>query len=176
MIHALKAHGVSNIIVSEPSSLRASQALQAGATHVISPKDTDVDAFVKEHSPNNAGAHSVYECAGIAAAFHTALRCVRGYGVVVNVAIYEITPLEIPNPNDLNRRQITLVGSNTYTRVEFQEVIDAIADGRIKNAETMITGRVSLERAIEDGFGQLLAGVEGHVKILINPAPELKAA
>lgn len=132
-------------------------------------------AFVKANTPGQAGAHSVYECAGIAVAFQTALKCVRGYGVLVNVAIYEVIPLEIPNPNDLNRKQITIVGSNTYTRVEFDEVIEAIADGRIKNPETMITGRVSLERAIEDGFGQLLAGVEGHVKILINPAPELQA-
>lgn len=174
MILALVAHGVSNIIVSEPSPLRASQARQAGATHVISPKDADVAAFVKEHSPNGTGAHSVYECAGISAAFHIALQCVRGRGIVVNVAIYEVVPLEIPNPNDINRRQITIVGSNTYTRVEFQEVVDAIADGRIKNAETMITGRVSLENAIEDGFEQLLAGVEGHIKILVNPVPELK--
>lgn len=168
------AHGVDNIIVSEPSSLRATQARQAGATHVVSPKNTDVAAFVKEHSPNGIGAHGVYECAGIPAAFHTALKTVRGRGIVVNVAIYEVAPLEIPNPNDINRRQITIVGSNTYTRVEFQEVIDAIADGRIKNPEAMITGRVSLEEAIDAGFGQLLAGVEGHIKILVNPAPELK--
>lgn len=176
MIHALVAHGVSNIIVSEPSALRASQAERAGATHVVSPKSTDVVAFVKEHSPNNTGVHSVYECAGIPIAFHTALSCVRGRGIVVNVAIYEVAPLEIPNPNDINRRQITIVGSNTYTRIEFQETIDAIADGRIKNPETMITGKVSLEKAIDDGFAQLLAGVEGHIKILINPVPELEAA
>lgn len=133
-------------------------------------------AFIKQHSPNQSGADSVYECAGIPVAFHTAIDCVRGYGIIINVAIYEVAPLEIPRPNVLNRKQITIKGSNTYTRAEFQEVIDALADGRIKNPETMITGRVPLERTIEDGFGQLLAGVEGHVKILVNPTPELKAA
>lgn len=87
----------------------------------------------------------------------------------MNVAIYEATSLEIPNPNTLNRRQITIVGSNTYTRAEFDEVIAAIAEGRIKNPEAMITGRVPLERAVEDGFKRLVAGVEGHVKILVDP-------
>ncbi|KAK5958716.1 hypothetical protein OHC33_000559 [Knufia fluminis] len=170
VIHALVAHDIKNIIVSEPSALRASQARQAGATHVLSPRDIDIATFVRENSPHNAGAHSVYECAGIPAAFQAALGSVRGRGMVINVAIYENAILEIPNPNALNRHQITIIGSNTYTRVEFQEVIDAIADGRIKNPETMITGRLPLEKAIDDGFGKLLAGVEGHVKILVTPA------
>jgi len=174
VIHALVAHNIKNIIVSEPSDLRASQAREAGATRVVSPKVVDIASFLRENSPQAAGAHSVYECAGTPAAFHTALAAVRGRGTIVNVAIYETASLEIPNPNFLNRHQITIVGSNTYTRVEFQEVIDAIANGRIKNPGAMITGRVSLEDAIDNGFGQLLAGVEGHVKILVNPASSIE--
>lgn len=54
---------------------------------------------------------------------------VRGMGTIVNVGIFE---KEITfNPNILNRRSLRYVGSNIYSREEFQEVIDAIADGEL---------------------------------------------
>jgi threonine dehydrogenase-like Zn-dependent dehydrogenase len=58
-----------------------------------------------------------------------AMSSVRGMGTIVNVGIFE---KEITfNPNILNRRSLRYVGSNIYSREEFQEVIDAIADGEL---------------------------------------------
>ena len=54
---------------------------------------------------------------------------VRGRGIIVNVAIFPTTELVWKNPNAMNRHQLTITGSNIYTRGEFQEVIDAIASG-----------------------------------------------
>jgi len=86
----------------------------------------------------------------------------------MNVARYEATSLEPPNPDPLNRRRITIAGSDTCKRAEFDEVISATTEGRIKNPEAVIAARMSLERAVENGFRQLVAGVEGRVKILEN--------
>lgn len=176
VIHALVAHGVSTIIVSEISSFRASRAREAGASHVVSPKTTDIAEYVRQNSVGGHGAHAVFECAGHPSAFATAVEAVRGRGTIVNVAIYETPTLEFPNANKLNRYQITLIGSNIYYREEFQEVIDAIADQKMKKPEAMITGRVPLEKAIEDGFRPLLDGVEGHIKILVKPDPDAEQA
>ena len=127
VILCLRAHGVTNIAVSEPSTLRAEQAKGAGAIHVFNPKHDDVAAKVKEVSPDSWGPAVVIECAGVQASMDVALNSVRGQGTIVNVGIFE-KDITI-NPNILNRRSLTYVGSNIYTREEFQAVIDAIADG-----------------------------------------------
>lgn len=129
VVHALQAHGVESIVVSEPSLVRAAQAKASGATHVIDPRKEDVPEFCKKIM-DGYGAHAVFECAGLQVAFDTAMVSVRGKGIVVNVAIYETTELVWKNPNALNRHQITIVGSNTYVKNDYEEVIDAIASGK----------------------------------------------
>lgn len=167
VVHCLKANGIDSIFLSEPSAIRAEQAKLAGATHVLNPLKDDVAAFCKAQT-DGLGTHAVFECAGLQVAFDTAMASVRGKGIIVNVAIYE-TELILKTPNILNRHQIRIEGSNTYTRGEFQAVIDAIASGKIRNPETMITARVPLEDAIQSGFQELLTSTEKHVKILISP-------
>lgn len=127
MIHCLQAHGIKSIFVSEPSTARAQHAKEAGATHVLDPSKVDVAAFCSGLGDGD-GVHCVFECAGVQAGFDVSLASVRGKGKIVNVSVYE-TPLVIQTPNILNRRSITYVGSNIYTRGEFQDVINAIASG-----------------------------------------------
>lgn len=165
-MHCLIAHGVQSIIVSEPSAIRLSQAQAAGATHVVNPIQESVSDFCR--SITGSGVHAVFECAGLQQTFDAALESVRGSGIIVTVAIYE-TGLQLPNANAIGRYQLTITGSNTYTRGEFDEVIEAIGSGRIKNPENMITSRISLDRAIKDGFQELLTSRDRHVKILVTP-------
>lgn len=74
------------------------------------------------------GVQVAFHCAGVQSAFDAALTSARGKGKIVQVANYE-NPLTIKTPNLITRRQITIVGSNTYDRQEFQEFIDGIASG-----------------------------------------------
>ena len=166
VILCLRAHGVERIIVSEISALRSRHAKDAGADEVLDPAKEDVVARSCELS-DGRGPHVVFECAGVQASMDDAIHAVRGKGTVVNIAIFE---KEVTFPaNLLNRKSITYVGSNIYTRGEFQEVIDAIADGRLKDPEKMITARVPLEDAVKGGFEELINGRDKHVKILIKP-------
>jgi threonine dehydrogenase-like Zn-dependent dehydrogenase len=59
-----------------------------------------------------------------------AIAAVRGKGVIVNVGIFE-GDIKI-NPNIINRRSLSYLGSNIYTRQEMRDVIDAIADGKLR--------------------------------------------
>ncbi|TKA83813.1 hypothetical protein B0A55_00012 [Friedmanniomyces simplex] len=165
VILCLRAHGISTIIVSEISELRSQQARDAGATHVLNPLTTDVVEESKRLT-DGLGCHVALECAGVQASFDTALYGVRGQGKIINIGVFEkdITF----NPNIVNRRSLTYIGSNVYTRVEFQEVIDAVANGRIEHPERMITGRVALSEGVEKGFEALVKEREKHVKILIK--------
>lgn len=166
VILCLKAHGVERIVVSEPSPSRRQHANEAGADYVLDSSREDVVARSREVA-DGRGPHVVFECAGVQASMDVAVHAVRGKGTIVNIAIFE-KDLNFP-ANVLNRKSITYIGSNIYTRGEFQEVIDAIADGRLKNPEKMITARVPLENGVKDAFDELIKSRDNHVKILIKP-------
>ena len=73
--------------------------------------------------------NAVFDCAGLQVSFDTALSPVRGRGSIEHVAIFPTTELVWKNTNMLNRHQLTITESDIYTRVEFEEVIHAIASG-----------------------------------------------
>jgi hypothetical protein len=70
--------------------------------------------------------------------------------------------------NDLVLSERTLVGVLGYVD-DSPCAIALLADGRI-NADPLITSRVALDDAIEDGFRELVRNKDEHVKILINPS------
>ncbi|KAF7198206.1 Tannase, partial [Pseudocercospora fuligena] len=125
VILALRARGVEQVFVSEVSSRRLQHAEDAGATVLLNPLRDDVVERCRE-ATDGFGPHAVFECAGVQASIDTAIEVCCGQGTIVNVGIFE-KPIMI-NPNIINRRQLTYVGSNVYSRVEFDEVIGAIAD------------------------------------------------
>lgn len=165
VILCLCAQGVRKIIVSEISALRSQQAKDAGASHVLNPLTNSVVDECKRLT-DSLGCHVALECAGVQASFDASFQCVRGRGTVVNVGIFE---KEVTfDPNILNRGSLRYIGSNIYTRAEFQAVIGAIADGRLENPERMITARVPLGEGVEKGFAALLNERNKHVKILLK--------
>ena len=127
VILSLQAQGIDNVSVAEVSPLRSEFARTAGAKHVFNPQTDDLNERSHEVSSDGLGPQVVIECAGVQASLDAAIDCVRGKGTIVNVGIFE-KPATF-NVNLLNRRSLTYVGSNIYTRGEFREVIDAIADG-----------------------------------------------
>jgi 2-desacetyl-2-hydroxyethyl bacteriochlorophyllide A dehydrogenase len=165
VVLCLRAFGVQRIFVSELSPLRRQHARDVGA-EVLDPSKEDVVSRSRELA-DGLGPHVVFECAGVQASMNSAVEAVRGKGTIVSIAIFE-KELTFP-ANTLNRKSLTYVGSNIYTRGEFQEVINAIADGRLKNPERMITARVPLENGVEGAFEELIKSKDKHVKILIKP-------
>lgn len=144
VVHCLLAHSITSVTVSEPSPARGAHAKVAGAAHVINPMTEDVLEMSRSIG-DGRGFHAVVDCAGVQAAFDSALDCVRGRGKIVNVALFE-TPLVIKTPNLINRRSITYVGSNIYTRDDFQAVIDAIAGGKSSHWRLTLRQLIRLSR------------------------------
>lgn len=127
VILGLQAQGVTNIAVSEISELRSEHARNNGVRHVFNPQKDDIRQRTLDISPDGCGVAVVYECTGVQAAMEAAIQSVRGGGTIVNIGIFE-KPLTL-DWNLLNRKSLNYLGSNIYTKGEFQEVIDAIADG-----------------------------------------------
>lgn len=127
VILSLHAFGVQNISVAEISPLRTEQAKNAGAKHIFNPQSNDIVQCSKDASEDGYGPHVIYECAGVQASMEAAIQSVRGGGTIMNIGIFE---KEITlNWNLLNRRSLRYIGSNIYTKQDFRDVIDAIADG-----------------------------------------------
>ncbi|KEF51440.1 uncharacterized protein A1O9_12589 [Exophiala aquamarina CBS 119918] len=166
-VMCLKAIGVGNIIVSEVSQGRSRHALKAGAHQVISQPDQDVVALSRQNSSDGRGPHVVFDAAGVQASINVAFASVRGRGTIVNLALFD-KPVVL-DISSFNRKSIQYLTSSLYTRAEFQEVIDAIASGRIERPESMITGRISLAEATSQGLERLLQSKDEHIKILVSP-------
>lgn len=71
-------------------------------------------------------------------------------------------------PNDLVFKERRYLGVATYVKGDFQEVIDALSDGRLDMAPKMITKRIGLEQVREEGFLTLINDKENQVKILVE--------
>jgi hypothetical protein len=133
---------------------------------VIDPADGDPVQQIQALTPGGLGVDVACECVGHAVTLNVALEAIRKGGTAAIVGVFE-EPSSV-HFNDLVLSERTLVGVLGY----FDDspcAIALLADGRI-NADPLITSRVALDDAIEDGFRVLVRNKDEHVKILINPS------
>lgn len=57
-------------------------------------------------------------------------------------------------------------------KADFQEVIDALSDGRLDMAHKMITKRIEMDQVREEGFLTLINDKENQVKIMVRGSGE----
>lgn len=121
---ALRALGVTRIVVSEPVASRRAVLAALGAEHVVDP----VHAIVAvERLSAGQGADVAFEAAGSGAAVHAALAALSPRGVLVGVALHEREFAFNPSPSVFAEH--TFVGSIAYRPTDFREVIDAMTRG-----------------------------------------------
>jgi threonine dehydrogenase-like Zn-dependent dehydrogenase len=73
------------------------------------------------------GPHVAFDCSGLQITYTTAVKAIRGRGIVVNVALVE-KPLTFDSFEFLAAEK-KYVGSSCYTPEEYAEVIEAVASG-----------------------------------------------
>lgn len=76
-------------------------------------------------------------------------------------------------PNELVFKERSYLGVATYVQKDFQEVIDALSDGRLDNAHKMVTKRIEMDQVLEEGFLTLINDKENQVKILVRGSGEV---
>ncbi|TFK31770.1 alcohol dehydrogenase GroES domain protein [Crucibulum laeve] len=157
----------STIIVSEPATIRRSLALKHGASHVLDPVKTDRNVSeVVMGLTNGIGVDVAFDAAGVQASLDVALASIRPRGIFMNVAIWEDNPRI--NMNLILSREIVVTGVMGYDRVH-EEVLGAVASGKISGLGELITSKISLEDVVEKGFLALLNEKDTQVKILVHP-------
>lgn len=176
-ILALQGHGASNIIVSEPASIRREQALALGATHVVDPMAypsvDDLVAAIRKLTPNDnfEGVNYSFDTSGIQQTLDTAIDALKFRGTAVNLAIWSPEKPAVLHPMRLTAQEKRYMGSMGLTGQDMAEVIAAFSNGSMSmaKARTMITSKIHLDDAVEEGFHQLLNNKDKHIKILIAP-------
>lgn len=168
VIQALVARGCQKIIVSEVSAMRKQYARDFGAHYVLDPTKEDVVARCLELC-DNQGVNVAFDAAGVQAAMTAAFKAIRVRGTLVNIAIWE-KPAYL-QMNDIVFRERHYMGVATYVKGDFEQVLEAISSGRMKNVEQMITKRISLDEVVEGGFQTLIKEKDRQVKILVRSGP-----
>lgn len=130
---------------------------------VVNPKETDVEAFVKQHS-DHGGADRVLEVAGGRDTFELAWKAARPNAIVTIVALYEDAQT-LPLPQMYGKNLTFKTGG--VDGCDCEEILSLIAEGKI-DTTPLITHTFSLKE-IEKAYDIFEQRKDGVIKIAIKP-------
>ena len=133
------------VIALDVSPDRLARAKEFGAAHVINPMATDPVAAIRELT-DGLGAHATIDASSSPEARRQAVQSVRTWGKACLVGEGGSMTLDV-SP-DMLRRQVTLIGSWTFSTVGQAECAKFIADREI-DVDQLFTDRWKLDQAVE---------------------------
>ncbi|KAJ4392613.1 hypothetical protein N0V91_011345 [Didymella pomorum] len=145
----LRAFGCNNIVVSEPTRVRARQS-KSVADVVLNPLEEDIGTRCREMTAGE-GVDVVFDCAGNQ----------KGFEAGMDAMQIPFFPFLL--------KEVTIKCCLAYTDDEFKGVVDAFVAGRFKNLETMVTSKIHIDDIVSKGFDELVKNRDQHVKILVGP-------
>jgi (R,R)-butanediol dehydrogenase/meso-butanediol dehydrogenase/diacetyl reductase len=121
LVAVLRARGISDITVSEPSAIRRQQALAAGATRVVAPSSLEPPPAALPVAEPYA---VVFECSGQASALEAGVGQLDYAGTLVIVG----TGFEAPriNQNRMIIFELELIGTYNYNDEGFEPAVDLL--------------------------------------------------
>ena len=134
------------VIALDTSEERLARARDFGAAHAINPKSTNNVVQAVKDLTHGLGAHCSLDASSSPQARAEAVRCVRTWGKACFVGEGDTVTLDVSN--DLLRRQVTLIGSWTFSTVGQAECARYVADRGI-DVDRLFTHRWRLDQAEE---------------------------
>jgi len=134
------------VIALDVSDERLARAEQFGAEHVINPKTTNQVVQAIRALTHGRGAHASLDASSSPQARADAVRCVRTWGKACFVGEGDTVTLDVSN--DMLRRQVTVIGSWTFSSVGQAECARYVADRKI-DVDRLFTHRWRLDQAEE---------------------------
>jgi len=186
VLKVLRSVGARDVYVSEIADARKEYARKSGASEVWDPREIDVVQACKDRSPHGLGVDVTFDCAGVPvfavplyktvttrlmyifllqASIQTAIKAVKPRGTILNAALWD---RDVPvSLSDITKGEKILIGTACMVD-DFPAVIQAVSDGRL-NTDGLITGKISLEDIVQNGFEAIASARDKHVKILATP-------
>jgi threonine dehydrogenase-like Zn-dependent dehydrogenase len=142
----LAAEMGARVIALDTSEERLARAKEFGADVLINPKTTENSVKVIRDLTHGRGAHASLDASSSPSARAQAVQCVRTWGKACFVGEGDTVTLDVSN--DLLRRQVTLIGSWTFSTVGQADCARYIADRKIV-IDRLFTHRWRLDQAKE---------------------------
>jgi 2-desacetyl-2-hydroxyethyl bacteriochlorophyllide A dehydrogenase len=126
LVAVLRAQGISDVTVSEPSAVRRQQALTVGATRVVAPDSLEPPPMALPVAKPYA---VVFECSGHASALEAGLGQLDYAGTLVIVG----TGFEPPkvNQNRMIIFELEIIGAYNYNDEGFEPAVDLLDSGQL---------------------------------------------
>jgi threonine dehydrogenase-like Zn-dependent dehydrogenase len=134
------------VIALDTSEERLARAKEFGADVLINPAKTENVVQAVRDLTHGRGAHASLDASSSPAARAQAVKCVRTWGKACFVGEGDTVTLDVSN--DLLRRQVTLIGSWTFSTVGQADCARYVADRGI-SLDRLFTHRWRLEQAEE---------------------------
>ncbi|MGQ4615151.1 alcohol dehydrogenase catalytic domain-containing protein [Nocardia sp. R7R-8] len=157
---ALRAHGIEQIIVSEPSAARRDAIASLGADHLVDPAAERLADRVGALT-SGRGVDVAFDAAGISIGLQQSLANLVPAGNLVIVALHE-HPAQL-DATGVVQSETTITGSMAYLPSDFDSVIEAMEDGKY-STDGWVT-EIALDELVE-GFAELRAG--NRMKVLVK--------
>ncbi len=158
-----KVRGARQIIAIGKYAPRQALAEHYGASLVLSPDDSKMQARILEHT-DGLGAELVLEAAGTPSSLRMAVDSARKGGKIVVLGVFhEEVSLDYRH---ILMAEKQIMGSIIYQREDFTEAIAILGSGEIDQAHH-ITSEVPLREIVSGGFLPLSESKAEHIKIQV---------
>jgi len=141
-LQVAKALGAGKVAISDLLPDRLSLARELGADETINPRIEDPQSKIQSIFPD--GVDIIFECVGVPATVHEAIRVARKGARLILAGVFEE---DIPVPlGQVQDRELELIGTLMYQYDDFPTAIELIHSGQVK-ADPLISHHFPLEEA-----------------------------
>ncbi len=162
---AARAAGASKIYIYDPNEARLAHLAKFPEFSVFSGDPDEVLSIIADETESGIGVDVAVECAGHSSALDLCIEATKRTGHIALVGLITgRTPVDLFKVCEKGLRMIGCWG-NDFTLGS--RLVAMIESGRLP-VESLVTGIVTLDRAISDGFDVLSEAENDHLKILID--------
>ena len=160
---ALRAKGIDDVTVSEPSATRRAAAVRVGAAQVVAPDELPRPRMPFEFVA--PGFDAVFECSGNAAAVESGLRQLKRGGTLILVGT-GMAKARL-DTNRMILGELRVIGSYNYDEHGIDDALALLASGKLPTSVLLEQGDVGLD-GLASAMERLAAGELGG-KLLVAP-------
>jgi 2-desacetyl-2-hydroxyethyl bacteriochlorophyllide A dehydrogenase len=164
VVAALAARGAAEVVVSEPSAARRTQAMKAGASSAVAPDELPAAPELPTQCRDD-GFDVAFDCSGQGAAIATCLSLLRPAGRLVLLGTGSMSVRFDPIRILLN--ELVVTGAYCYDDGGIEAALDLLASGRLPVDSLLMPDDVRLDGLIGALHG--LKSGEIPAKVLVRP-------